>query len=85
MKSEIKELRLSLGLTQKEFAEAVGVSLSAVKQWELGYCCPSPSHTKMIAEIKAETASLSNKTEEHVERLKAEVLRKYISLKTRRS
>ena len=52
IKNEIKELRLFLGLTQKNFAETIGVSESAVKQWESGRCYPSPPHMRIIISIK---------------------------------
>lgn len=52
IRNEVKELRFALGLTQRGFAEAVGVSVSAVKQWESGRCYPSPAHMKMIILIK---------------------------------
>jgi transcriptional regulator with XRE-family HTH domain len=52
VKNEVKELRLALGLTQKSFADTIGVSVSAVKQWESGRCYPSPPHMKIITGIK---------------------------------
>lgn len=52
IKNEVKELRLALGLTQKGFADLIGVSVSAVKQWESGRCYPSPPHMKIIIGVR---------------------------------
>lgn len=52
IKNEVKELRLFLGLTQAQFAKRIGVSESAVKQWESGRCFPSPSNMKQIILLK---------------------------------
>ncbi len=52
IKKEVKELRFALGLTQKSFSKLIGVSESAVKQWESGRCYPSPPHMKVILGIK---------------------------------
>ena len=37
---DLKELRVSAGLTQKEVAKALGVGRTAVTMWELGYSTP---------------------------------------------
>lgn len=41
MKDRIKALRKSLGLSQTKFGERLGVSLSAVQKWEMGFNDPS--------------------------------------------
>ena len=35
-KHDIKKIRKSLGMTQKQFADFIGYSLNAVKYWESG-------------------------------------------------
>lgn len=52
IRNEVKELRYALGLTQKSFAFKLGVSVSAVKQWESGRCYPSAPHMKLISDLK---------------------------------
>ena len=39
--SEIKEIRTQQGMTQKLFAEAIGVSVKTVESWEAGTNSPS--------------------------------------------
>jgi putative transcriptional regulator len=50
--AEIKALRLSLGWTQKRLAEACGVSIRAVKQWEQGKYHPSGSAQILLQQLK---------------------------------
>jgi DNA-binding transcriptional regulator YiaG len=38
---KIRELRISLGMTQEEFAHAVAVTFSTVNRWENGHAKPS--------------------------------------------
>ncbi len=40
-KEEIKQLRLSLSMTQEDFAYKVGVSLRTIGRWENGSSVPS--------------------------------------------
>jgi len=47
----IKELRLKLGLTQKQFAKELGVAAFSVIRWERGSCSPSPIVRKLIREL----------------------------------
>ena len=37
---QIKELRTSFGLTQKEFAKAIGVAATTISSWERGHYKP---------------------------------------------
>lgn len=55
LSKEVKELRLSAGLTQVLFAKKLGVSTSAIKQWESGRCYPSPLHMKLIRDMTEHT------------------------------
>jgi len=48
---EIKEARLALGLTQKEFADAIGVSVCAVNRWENAHTHPSQLAINSINEL----------------------------------
>lgn len=41
---DIKSLRAKLGVTQKEFAELVGVSVNTVQNWESGGKIPKSKH-----------------------------------------
>jgi DNA-binding XRE family transcriptional regulator len=48
----IKEGRLSLGLSEREFADAVGVSRGAVQQWEKpGGTAPRRSSQHRVAQV----------------------------------
>ncbi len=40
--SEIKELRLKLGLSQELLAHKLGVTLTTVNRWEMGHYQPLP-------------------------------------------
>ena len=37
----IRDLRSQLGLTQEEFAHALGITVSTVNRWEKGHSVPS--------------------------------------------
>lgn len=41
MQTHIRELRIKRGLTQSELAKTVGVTQTAVSQWEIGLVLPS--------------------------------------------
>lgn len=47
-KKEIKQLRQSLGLTQKELAARVRVDAVTVSRWERGQQKPSPQATRQL-------------------------------------
>ena len=49
--AEIARLRHRLGLSQADFARALGVSLSTVSLWEQGRRTPSGSSAKLLAVI----------------------------------
>ena len=44
----IQELRITLGMTQKSFAEILGVSRRTVESWECGKSTPTPTAKKLI-------------------------------------
>ena len=48
----IRTLRLSLGLTQEQFAAKVGVTFSTVNRWENGRGHPSPLASRRIDELR---------------------------------
>lgn len=50
--TEIKELRHLLGLTQEQFADAIGVTRRALTYWESGQRKPSPTSIKLIERAK---------------------------------
>ena len=50
MGKKIAEARRSIGLTQKELAERVGVTAQAVSKWERGSSCPDIAILDEIAD-----------------------------------
>jgi len=46
---DVKELRLSLGVSRAEFADAVGASTALVQSWELGRRQPTGVALKVLA------------------------------------
>ncbi len=50
----ITELRVSLSLTQEQFAARIGVTLSTVNRWENGKGKPSPLAKLRIEELQRE-------------------------------
>ncbi len=57
---EIKKLRAALGLTQRELAERMGVTVTAVAHWEAGHRTPSGPAEKLL-ELLAENIKGSEK------------------------
>jgi Predicted transcriptional regulator len=52
--SEVREIRLSLDLTQYEFAYLMGVSQNTVESWESGRSKPHGSSCRILSMIKAD-------------------------------
>ena len=50
--SYIKDLRTRLGLTQREFANALGTAVPTVSRWETGASTPSPAYQRLIREFE---------------------------------
>ena len=50
--NEIKEIRVMLNMTQRLFAEALGVSIKTVESWEAGTNSPSGVASRMLAMLK---------------------------------
>lgn len=48
---DIKIIRKKLKLTQKEFAEKIGVDFCTVNRWERGHCKPSQLALKEISSL----------------------------------
>jgi transcriptional regulator with XRE-family HTH domain len=48
----IRKRRISLGLTQEQFAAKVGVTYSTVNRWENGKTIPSPLALQRINELQ---------------------------------
>ena len=48
---DTKKVRIAAFMTQKEFAEALGVSIGAVRAWEQGVFKPSLKVQKKIVEF----------------------------------
>jgi transcriptional regulator with XRE-family HTH domain len=53
----LRTARRSVGLTQKQLAEALGVESITVSRWERGVTSPSLSRLRRIAEITETTVS----------------------------
>lgn len=45
---ETKKIRLTMGLSQEEFASALGISRMAITKWERGKSIPSPDNIKKL-------------------------------------
>ncbi len=48
---EIRKIRRSVGMTQDEFAKAMGVSRTCIGTWERGIKEPYPKNVKKIIEF----------------------------------
>ena len=48
----IKDLRTRLGLTQRQFGNAVGAGVPTVSRWETGAVKPSPAYQRLIREFE---------------------------------
>lgn len=55
-KEEIKGLRIKLGMTQVQFAQALSVSEAAVKTWERGSRAPQPPTVALMRLLKPKVA-----------------------------
>ena len=51
---ETRIIREKLFLTQVEFAEKLGLSVSSIRKWEQGKCKPSLRHLKLILDFAKE-------------------------------
>jgi transcriptional regulator with XRE-family HTH domain len=51
---KIKKLRAAMGLTQEQFAAAVGVTYATVNRWENGNANPQPLALRRIEELSKE-------------------------------
>ena len=54
MKTIIKGIRTSLGLSQQEFADLIGVTFAAVNRWENGHATPNSMAQSRIYDVCAE-------------------------------
>jgi putative transcriptional regulator len=53
-RTDAREARLKLGLTQREFAALIGTGVGTVRKWELGARRPSGAARALIEVIKVE-------------------------------
>ena len=53
----IRRIRESLGLTQAQLAEHLGVSFMSVNRWENGHVKPLPAFMKALEKLERETAA----------------------------
>jgi putative transcriptional regulator len=56
--SEVKKIRVQQSMTQKLFAEALGVSVKTVEAWEAGTNKPSGVANRMLGLLKQDDALL---------------------------
>lgn len=54
---DIKELRDSTGMTQKEFASRYGIPISTLRKWEQGESSPAPYVAALLARTLPDTES----------------------------
>ena len=52
--AEIRDIRLSFGMTQATFAEAIGVSVKTVEAWEAGTNKPIGAVRRFLSVLKAD-------------------------------
>lgn len=52
--SDVKEIRLSLNMTQSTFAAVMGVSHKTVESWEKGTNIPAGTARRMMSMLKAD-------------------------------
>jgi len=53
-RTDAREARLKLGLSQREFASLIGTAVGTVRKWELGTRRPSGAARTLIEVIKTE-------------------------------
>jgi putative transcriptional regulator len=53
-KTDAREARIKLGLSQREFAALIGTGVGTVRKWELGARRPSGAARALITVIKSE-------------------------------
>jgi DNA-binding transcriptional regulator YiaG len=70
-KTEIRELRKRLGLTQEEFAHAVAVTFSTVNRWENGHAKPSKLARRAIESLAAVRSNGQASSSQTIEELAA--------------
>lgn len=56
---QIKETRLSLGMTQTTFAQVMGVSIKTVEAWEAGTNKPIGSARRLLSMLQADPSMLA--------------------------
>ena len=56
---EIKDVRLSLGMTQVTFAQVMGVSVKTVEAWEAGTNRPVGSARRFLSVLKEDPSMLN--------------------------
>jgi putative transcriptional regulator len=61
---QVKKVRAMLGASQAVFAQFIGVSRSAVRDWEQGLKPPNGAACRMIEEIKQNPAYFSKRLRE---------------------
>ena len=76
---DIKELRDSTGMTQKEFASRYGIPISTLRKWEQGESSPAPYVAALLARTLPDTeSSLKRTIQEDLEGVKEQNLALYL-------
>ena len=76
---DLKRIRRQLGLTQKELAEKLGVTLVTVGRWEAGMRKISEPVARLVQRIAAEERKKKGRTEEPEDRLDVEAAKKALA------
>lgn len=49
--AELRQLRENYPMTQQELADALGVSMRTIQEWETGEVLPRPKHRRALAKF----------------------------------
>lgn len=61
MPASFREARQALGMSQENFARAVGISVNTVRKWEQGKCNPHPLSLQKVKNLQERYIEQYNK------------------------